>query len=53
MELEELIDQEWKSYERKRFTKDVTKSKTDGFDPEQFKHDGFDDREKYLETYVP
>lgn len=53
MELGELIDKDWKNYERKRFIKDSTKSKTDSFDPEQFKHDGFDDRERYLETYVP
>lgn len=53
MELGDLIDQQWKSYERKRFIKDATKSKTDDFDPEQFKHDGFNDRDAYLETYVP
>lgn len=53
MYLEDLIDTDWKSYERKRFLKDSTKTKTDSFDPESFKHDGFDDREKYLDTYVP
>ncbi|MGQ3330701.1 hypothetical protein [Halorubrum sp. FL23] len=53
MKLEALIDQDWNSYERKRFVKDDTKAKTDDFDPESFKHDGFDDRDKYLETYVP
>ncbi|WP_435115054.1 hypothetical protein [Halolamina sp. C58] len=53
MELRELVDQNWNSHERKRFIKDDTKSKTDSFDPESFKHDGFSDREKYLETYVP
>lgn len=53
MELGKLIDKDWKNYERKRFIKDSTKSKTDAFDPEQFKHDGFEDRERYLETYVP
>ena len=53
MELAELVDEEWNSYERKRFLKDSTKAKTDEFDPEAFKHDGFDDREKYLDTYVP
>lgn len=53
MELRDLIDENWNSYERKRFLKDDTKEKTDAFDPESFKHDGFGDREKYLETYVP
>ncbi|MFC7216197.1 hypothetical protein ACFQO4_19220 [Saliphagus sp. GCM10025334] len=53
MQLRELIDRNWNSYERKRFIKDDTKTKTDDFDPEAFKHDGFDDREKYLETYAP
>lgn len=53
MELGELVDQDWNSHERKRFIKDETKTKTDSFDPESFKHDGFSDREKYLETYVP
>lgn len=52
MELRDLIDKDWKSYERKRFLKDNTKEKTDAFDPESFKHDGFENREKYLETYV-
>ena len=53
MELADLIDENWNSYERKRFIKDDTKTKTDDFDPEAFKHDGFDDREAYLETYAP
>lgn len=53
MELHELVDRSWNSYERKRFIKDDTKTKTDDFDPEAFKHDGFSDREAYLETYVP
>jgi hypothetical protein len=53
MELKELIDRDWNSYEQKRFIKGDTKIKTDRFDPEGFKHDGFDDREAYLETYVP
>lgn len=53
MKLRELIDCDWNSYERKRFIKDDTKAQTDDFDPEAFKHDGFSDRETYLETYVP
>jgi hypothetical protein len=53
MMLNDLIDRDWNSYEQKRFIKDDTKAKTDEFDPESFKHDGFSDREKYLETYVP
>lgn len=53
MKLRDLIDQNWKSHEKKRFLKDETKVKTDSFDPESFKHDGFKDRDKYLEEYVP
>lgn len=53
MQLGDLVDQDWNSYEEKRFIKDETKSKTDAFDPEEFKHDGFSDRETYLDTYVP
>ncbi|QUO48592.1 MULTISPECIES: hypothetical protein [Halorubrum] len=53
MRLRDLADKDWNSYEQKRFIRDDTKAKTDDFDPESFKHDGFDDREKYLETYVP
>lgn len=53
MKLRELVDQDWKSHERKRFLRDDTKLKTDSFDPESFKHDGFSDRETFLETYVP
>jgi hypothetical protein len=52
MKLAELIDQDWNAHEKKRFIKDTTKSKTDSFDPETFKYDGFSDREKYLSTYV-
>ena len=53
MKLKDLIDENWNSYEKDRFLKDDTKIKTDRFDPESFKHDGFEDREEYLETYVP
>lgn len=53
MRLRDLADENWNSYELKRFLKDDTKEKTESFDPEAFKHDGFDDREKYRETYVP
>ncbi|MFA9518707.1 hypothetical protein ACERIT_16140, partial [Halopenitus sp. H-Gu1] len=53
MQLHDLIDRSWNSYERKRFIKDDTKAETDNFDPEAFKHDGFSDRQTYLETYVP
>ncbi len=35
--------------QRKRVIKDTTKSKTDDFDPELFKHDGFNDHDAYLE----
>ncbi|GAB6880024.1 hypothetical protein JCM17823_22980 [Halorubrum gandharaense] len=53
MYLRDLIDKDWNSYERKRFINDDTKSKTEAFDPEAFKHDGFSERETYLNTYVP
>ena len=53
MKLEDLADLNWKSHERKRFLNDDTKSKTDKFDPESFKHDGFENRKKYLDKYVP
>lgn len=53
MKLGELAEQDWNSYEKKRFLNDDTKTKTDGFDPESFKHDGFSDPEKYRTTYVP
>lgn len=53
MHLHELIDRSWNSYERKRFIKDDTKIETDDFDPEAFKHEGFSDRDAYLNTYVP
>ncbi|GAA0261103.1 hypothetical protein [Halobaculum roseum] len=53
MELRELIDRDWNSYERDRFIKGSTKTKTDDFDPESFKHDGFSDRDAYLNEYVP
>jgi len=53
MHLQGLFDADWNSYERKRFIKDDPKTKTDSFDPESFKHDGFDDRETYLESHVP
>lgn len=53
MYLRNLFDADWNSYERKRFLKDSPKKKTDSFDPESFKHDGFNNREKYIEIYVP
>lgn len=53
MKLRSLIDKDWSSYEKQRFLKDETKVGTDGFDPEAFKHDGFEDREKYLKTHAP
>jgi len=52
MKLEELIDQEWKKWERDRFLKAATKAKTEAFEPEAFKHDGFDNRDEYLSTHV-
>lgn len=53
MELRDLFDKRWKKWEQQRFLNDDTKSSTESFDPESFKHDGFEDRETYLETYVP
>jgi len=53
MELQDLFDKQWKSYEKQRFLNDDTKISTNGFDAESFKHEGFEDREKYIETYVP
>ena len=53
MRLGELIDRDWNSYEKRRFLKADTKAKTGNFDPAEFKHDGFDNRETYLERYVP
>lgn len=53
MNLGELFDADWNSYEQKRFLNDDTKIKTDNFDPEEFKHDGFDNRNRYLDTFVP
>ena len=40
-------------WEKQRFLNDDTKSSTENFDPESFKHDGFEDRETYIETYAP
>ena len=53
MKLQELIDTQWNKWEKQRFLNDDTKIATDDFDPEAFKHDGFNDREEYLKTYVP
>lgn len=53
MRLSDLADKKWNHWEKQRFLNDDTKTGTDGFDPEAFKHDGFEDREKYIEEYVP
>jgi hypothetical protein len=53
MLLSELVSEDWNSHERKRFIKGSTKIKTNDFDPADFKHDGFSDREQYLEEYAP
>lgn len=53
MELRDLPDRKWKRHEENRFLNDDTKAKTESFDPEAFKHDGFSDRKKYVEEYVP
>lgn len=53
MELRDLYDKRWNQWEEKRFLNDDTKTSTDAFDPEGFKHEGFDDRERYVEEFVP
>lgn len=53
MELRDLYDKRWNQWEEKRFLNDDTKSSTDAFDPEDFKHEGFDNRERYVEEFVP
>ena len=53
MKLRDLFDKRWKKWEKQRFLNDDTKSLTENFDPESFKHDGFEDRETYIETYAP
>jgi hypothetical protein len=53
MELSDLFDKQWNKWEKQRFLNDDTKVATEAFDPESFKHDGFEDREKYVETYAP
>ncbi|MDZ7731538.1 MAG: hypothetical protein U5K37_12450 [Natrialbaceae archaeon] len=53
MELRDLAVQNWRQWEQDRFLKSNTKTKTDNFDPESFQHDGFDDRDRYVEQYVP
>lgn len=53
MELKDLFDRKWNHREENRFLNDDTKASTDNFDPEAFKHEGFDDRETYVETFVP
>lgn len=53
MELRELPDRDWNSHEKRRFLKDRTKTSTDDFDPDSFEHEGFDDRQRFVEKYVP
>lgn len=53
MRLADLADKKWNHWEKKRFLSDDGKISTDSFDPEDFKHEGFDDREKYIEEFVP
>lgn len=53
MRLADLADKKWNHWEKQRFLNDDTKNPTDSFDPEAFKHEGFDDREKYIEEFVP
>lgn len=53
MELRDLFDKSWNTNEKKRFLKSDTKRSTNNFDPESFRHEGFEDREIYLEKYVP
>lgn len=53
MKLADLVDKNWNHWEKQRFLNDDTKTSTDAFDAEAFKHDGFEDTEKYLEEYAP
>lgn len=53
MELQDLFDRQWNHRPKNRFLNDDTKVETDLFDPEAFKHEGFEDRETFLETFVP
>lgn len=53
MELRDLYDRKWNHREENRFLHDETKVSTDSFDPEAFKHEGFEDRERYVEKFVP
>lgn len=53
MKLRDLYDRQWNHREKNRFLNDETKISTDDFDPEAFKHEGFEDRERYIEQFVP
>lgn len=53
MELRELPDKKWNALEKDRFLKDSSKTKTDDFDPDVFEHEGWEDRERFVEKYVP
>lgn len=53
MKLRDLYDRKWNHREKNRFLNDETKVSTDRFDPEAFKHEGFEDRETYVEQFVP
>jgi hypothetical protein len=53
MELRELPDKTWNAHEKKRFLKDATKASTEEFDPDEFEHEGFEDRQRFVDEYVP
>lgn len=53
MRLADLADKNWNHFEKQRFLNDDTKTPTDAFDPEAFKHEGFEDRDRYIEEHVP
>lgn len=53
MELRELPDKTWKSRELDRFLKDETKLDTDRFDASTFRYEGFEDRTRYVQEFVP
>lgn len=53
MELRELPDKTWNSRELSRFLKDDGKQSVAGFAPSSFMHEGFEDREQYVEEFVP
>jgi len=53
MELRDFPDKSWNAHEKKRFLKDSTKAGTEDFDPDKFEHEGFEDRQRFVDKYAP